>query len=717
MIEIRSHWEHYLSLDVLPEPQKRALRNSFSSSMRETLKFAPNQTGAVSAFRASGPLGIPTSYTDNNAQNDLFRSFWSTGVMKGRFPHPPASHVNPTFAYSLGGKEFNVDNTTHAAAAFHLAPVLAQNQRSARPISTEDLVDAITTQFSNWCKSFHLRVNAAGPSITIRFFAGDCLLFCKALRKFHTTKVANTGIYARPWGLSQIDFTTNPSDLESSPAPTIFNIIDTSNLADFLGLLNILLVTVPLLQPRPWSVLHTNTVQGHDSSVMPTLSDKLFSDIPTLSLFLRVTPVSFLSDFSTHSPKDAIWSLSWKYPSSMIANKSTPYSELDQDARVLVCDELQLGNFFHSVYTQMFSEENIDNVMNPATYRRQDTFQYIRESFVEFLSFIHGRVCVDWTKALASFLHLAGSDEKHFLGHKQSYHDLACQLYLGNVASHNDLQWPSLKDIRSTGDPFEGWDHVPPVVSVTLKVPRERLKIMEDINRMELGMPVLLCMTAGLRETNVHSSIRPTFGDVVVTGHHQDTQVVIHDDQAGWQGTSPLIVSFDAPSWIFTKAEGMERISLNVRPDRTGRLLIQKLGNMNLSIFTSLVTDNKNVWITRFRPHESQDVCRLDSDDRCPGLMETSARIINVDFHAPARANSLTLRHTIEDQDIAKILANGVPVSTKTVADTVVLVSFPGFEQRLKFPIPINGDKITTRIARKSSYIEVTCVTDRWSLL
>ena len=716
MIEIRSHWEHYLSLDVLPEPQKRALRNSFSSSMKETLKHAQNNTGVVSALKASGPLGIPTGCTDNNAQNDLFRSFWSTGVMKGRFPHPPASHVNPTFTYSLGGQEFNVDSATHAVAAFHLAPVLAQNQRSAHPISAEDLVDAATTQFSNWCKSFHLRVNAV-PSITIRFFAGDCFLFCKALRKFHTTKVPNTGIYARPWGLSQIDFTTDPSDLESSPAPTIFNIIDTSNLADFLGLLNILLVTVPLLQPRPWSVLHTNTVHGSDRSVMPTLSDKLFSDIPTLSLFLRVTPVSYLSDFSTHSPKDAIWSLSWKYPSSVIANKSTPYPELDQDARVLVCDELQLGNFFYSVYTQMFADENIDHVLNPAMHRQPNIVQYIRESFVEFLSFIHGRVRVDWTKALASFLHLADSNQKLFLGHRQSYHDLTCQLYLSNVASHNDLQWPSLKDIRSAGDPFEGWDRVPPVVSVTLKVPRERLEIMEDINRTQLGIPVLFCTTAGLDEKNVHSSIRPTFGDVVVTGHHQDTQVVVHDDQVGWQGTSPLIVSFDAPSWIFTKAAGMERISLNVRPDRTARLLIMKLGNMELGIFTALVTDNKNVWITRFRPHESQDICRLDSDDRCPGLMEGSARTINVDFHASARANSFTLRHTIEDQDIAKILANGVPVSAKAVADTVVLVSFPGFEQLLKFPIPVNGDKVTTRIARKSSYIEVTCATDRWSLL
>ena len=122
-------------------------------------------------IKVKGQLGEMAKCVDD----PLFRSFWSTGVMKGRSPHTPASHVNPTFAYLLGGQEFNVDSATHAVAAFHLAPVLAQNQRSAHPISAEDLVDAATTQFSNWCKSFHLRVNAI-PSITIRFFARDFLI-------------------------------------------------------------------------------------------------------------------------------------------------------------------------------------------------------------------------------------------------------------------------------------------------------------------------------------------------------------------------------------------------------------------------------------------------------------------------------------------------------------------------------------------------------------
>ena len=249
-------------------------------------------------------------------------------------------------------------------------------------------------QFSDWCNSFYLRVHKAYPSITIRFFSGDCILFCHALRKLVTTKVTKTGVYSRPWGLSQVDFTTDYSELESSPAPGVFNIIDTSNVADHLGLLNILLVTVPLLQRKPWSILHTNTLRGSS-----TLSDRLFVDIPTLSLFLGVAPTSRLSNFTAHPPMDVSSQfISWKYPSSVIATEITPYPELDEDTPLLVCDELQLGNFFYSVYTQMFIEEDVRGHYanpTPASLERQNTIRYIRASFVDFLSFVHRRVCVD----------------------------------------------------------------------------------------------------------------------------------------------------------------------------------------------------------------------------------------------------------------------------------------------------------------------------------
>ena len=139
-------------------------------------------------------------------------------------------------------------------------------------------------------------------------------------------------------------------------------------------------------------------------------------------------------------------------------------------------------------------------------------------------------------KAFDCFLHLAYLDKPLFFGHRQSFQDLICQLYLANLPSANCLRWSFLREVRSPEDPFQKWDNVPPVVSVTLKVPRERLKILENMSRTEMGIPVLFCTTASHgKNMNMHSSIRATFEDIAVAGDHQNARVVIREDQAGWQ--------------------------------------------------------------------------------------------------------------------------------------------------------------------------------------
>ena len=162
----------------------------------------------------------------------------------------------------------------------------------------------------------------------------------------------------------------------------------------------------------------------------------------------------------------------------------------------------------------------------------------------------------------------------------------------------------------------------------------------------------------------------------------------------------------------------MLEIALNVRSTpQNARLLMEKLRNPELCIFSMLVTNKSHAFITRYRPNESQEICRRDSDDWSRILMNMNVSregMVKVDFNARAIANSFTLRHTVEDHGIAETLASGVPVSSKTVADTIILVSFEGFEQLFRYPFPIDGDKITTRVARKSSYIEVTCTNGPW---
>lgn len=225
-------------------------------------------------------------------------------------------------------------------------------------------------------------------------------------------------------------------------------------------------------------------------------------------------------------------------------------------------------------------------------------------------------------------------------------------------------------------------------------------------------MPILFCDTRSNSKQNFHSSIRPTFGDVVVSGNNADAQVTINEDISGWQGTSSFIFSFDAPSWIFTEVGGVQSVGLCLRSTpHNATILHSKLGGFDTRIYSASLKDHERVYITRRRPDDSKDICHPDDGEPKTNIIDGKSKVISVRFDASGtKIDSLTLRENIVGGDVVKSLASGVHVSTKNVADDVI----PHIVSRLyTYPFPIHGDTIKTRIARKSLYIEVRCYSTR----
>jgi len=715
MIEIRQKWELYLATNNLSKQEKDTQQKSFSSHMKQ-IRGKYGDDINLSMVRGAGPINQEASV---RVGTQIFRTYWENGIMKGSTTGTTISpHVNPTFAYSLSGSEFNVHYRTNPLSAFHLSPSLSPTNGSSQTsqITGTDLVDGAMHQFSTWCTSFHSQINAANPSLLIRIFAGDCIPFCQALRMCHLDNVTKTGKYSRPWGLSQINFS---EDYESPrSAPLLFNIIDTSNLTDHIGLLNLVLVSSPLLRRTPSSVLQSDTFGSStsDNKLESALLDRVFCDIPTLSILLGIAPSFHLHPFSTECRKNEQMAMgigesgyfyqpiSWKCPFSVASYSAPEYPEVEEENPFLVCDDLTLAKFIFSVYMQMFAEENITNLANKTVSQYKiECLHYIRTSFVEFLCVVKGRVQVDWTKTMQHFIDFVEADKSLLLG-MTNYQDFICQLHLYDLYTIDTLRWDYVRSIRTPGDFFDGWQVVPPVVSVVLKVPRAFLKVLEESNRMDIGIPILVCETRGLNAQNMHSSIRLTFGDIVYSGQHADARVVITEDPAGWHGKSPLILSFDAASWLFTKFGNIRSVGLCARatPIFT-RKLYSKIG-LNQSIFSAPLNDKKHVFITRHRPNGSREIHgtkeNITADSGIPA--------ITVDFDASAtRVETLAVRKDIVDQDAAKTLASGAPVSTKIIGDTSILASFEGYVQLFQFPFPIDASRVKTKIARKSLYIEV----------
>jgi len=118
----------------------------------------------------------------------------------------------------------------------------------------------------------------------------------------------------------------------------------------------------------------------------------------------------------------------------------------------------------------------------------------------------------------------------------------------------------------------------------------------------------------------------------------------------------------------------------------------------------------RQLQVTRHRPNEVEEPGLLSNLSKLPENMPATDNInkrIFVDF-ADGKAVTLTVRHNITENNAARSLASGAVVLTKAVSDSAVSLAFRGFSEETRFPIPIRGGCLKTRIARKSSYIEVS---------
>jgi hypothetical protein len=487
LVEIRRHWVLYLETGDLSDKGQKSLRTSFTSSMNSVLDKYPE--GVLSSVRSAGPVDMVSVHEQGTKS---YRAFWTTGVTSSTStPNVSPPYVNPTFVYSLSGNRFDVHYGTDPIAAFHLAPAVADIKGAHSPstLGTEHLVASSMNQFSSWWSSFKKRL-ATGPkaNIIIRFSVGEALAFCRALNVCKEHQVVDTGVYVSPWRGTQIALVSEEYGGTAPTAPLSFNVIDSSNLTDHVGLLNILIATVPLLQRKPWSVVYTNTMANTiDKGTMSGLTEKACGDIPTLSILLGIAPSPNLCHFTTHSNKhEVILSglaisksrttqiheiLAWRFPTPVVAASAllTHTSEVAQP--LIVCDVIELAKFLFSVYLRMFATENQGQNMRDrglANLRKQTNVHYTRTSFVELLAIVKPRVVTDWDRLMDHLFVLISQDRTLTVG-LHGYQDLVCEVYMKKIHWLESFETGSLESERSPRDRFRTWKEVPSIVALCSK--------------------------------------------------------------------------------------------------------------------------------------------------------------------------------------------------------------------------------------------------------
>ena len=719
--ELRRHWSLYVDMPNLPRQRIQAIRDAFNKQS----KSSANMYGSVlTSARSSGPLVIQAA----QICSEQFKNYWTTGVtFTDRKLVAAANILNATFTYSLQGEGCNVHYGTDPLIPFHFAALFGNAKRS---VSVADLAKAAQAEFGDWCSAYKTAISSTtSRAPIIRFIVGEATVICRALKSFATTRTLNLSIPVSQWKTQAIQL--SPVEYVSQPdvAPATFNVIETSNLHDHIGLLNVLIAALPLLSTSSLSsVLYTESLLFRGQDATKEFSEHLYADITTVALLLGLCPVDYLSGYTTRSNtheltmytviakgKDAHQFhqvTTWKSPTSSNALTIPSRAALRPPA----FDSHQLGTLLYDIYHQLFEQEdsmhflrlNQQNLLKAVS--SSNLIHYMRESFVLFLKLVRERLGISaqqWMDVMDRFFNLEDADQTLPMD-TVNYNDLCAQLYRHGVykVPYYNTELPKIGR-------FVRWDSVPPVVRIIFAVPRDNLAALEDtLNKA--GTPLLQCDVRGTWSHNTFTSVHVAFGAVIPMGTSTQPRVVLNEDAAGWKGTSSLIVSFAIPAQLLTLIEPPDNLNvcLSVRSTPATVALIPKLG-MSLCLFSAKLMDTSLVHVLPEPPLPYREPMvfppspALSATDRSLRIGQPGAVFVELDEECEF-VTSLTARIPIENEEVKRLFRSQSTPKVMQVSSCIMRVTIDGHTEDVIYPFPIVGSRNKLRLARKSLYIEVS---------
>ncbi|KAE9405186.1 hypothetical protein BT96DRAFT_955383 [Gymnopus androsaceus JB14] len=554
--------------------EKAAVYRAFSNALKirkPDLMF--------SSSRSAGPLQM-----------------FAMGPRLRALPPQTATLINPTFVYSITGEGFASHYGTDAFSSFHIAPAFTDhcageewNYDASKPCA--HLYTFVQRTFRDWCSTF--RAVATKKVLRLRFFTGDALAFCSSLLR-HRATPSSVPTYATRWKATVLEL--DGGDYISSsacPAPVKFEVIDTSNLTDHLGLLNILIVTQPILSRNLCSSLYTETLLQTGSDPMQGFLELMCSDLSTMAVLFDLVPSAFVSHFTSNSNVHELM-LHATHP-----ELETPQFH-EQELSSIVPS---LARFLFNIYLRISMMQIKSSSPEEARQQLQK-----RTTFAALLKIVKDRVTTQWFQVVDTLLEHIETDRTLLMG-LNYYQDLCFH-------SVDILTKPA-----SFSSSASSW--------MDRRAPVSHLLVAYFIIGELARVPYFAIRASGFRFHNMFSAIQTAFGTLTID--------VSGEDAKGWAGSADLVVGVALPAWLFSHT-GFHA-SLNVRTTPATSHLTSTLG--------APVTDKRHSPILPSRPsgpaksQKNHVVVTLDSNCQRLSQMIVKATIDDpaeqMVLEAPAR--------------------------------------------------------------------------------
>ncbi|RPA81527.1 hypothetical protein BJ508DRAFT_306563 [Ascobolus immersus RN42] len=723
-------WSNYARVSGFSAAQKETFAQNYAHGVEESKKMAKGLDAAapvrcVEAFASKDPSFTESLY---GCQEQL----WKTGTTSttGKTARTP----NPTLAFTGNGDNFCLHYASNPALGFHLLPIIVAckgPKKVGKKTTPSTIFIECRRQFSSWTTKFRSTLQASlkstGCGIVFRFFVGDVFAVCTGLQE--AGRATGIDCYPHAWSPTQLvlneadycigDNAERPNQLA---APTRFNTIDTSNLVDHVGMLNLLTATIPLLQKSLSSTLLTESLANDGAKATESLQDGLFGDPLTMALLLGVFPSSYFVGYSSRSTAANALLIAISDPQKRGARfERIPWKALqsgftdelpDLEAKISV-DPAQLYSFlYQKIYLLMFEHENLSNRfqamrLGQTQLAKYNNFHYIRESFAKFLAFLKTRLDVEW-KAVMDGLILCISQDKDLFGGMRRFQELCTQFEILGVYDTSGFVPAYLKEFPGAhpGPPqIMLWRSIPLVVSVTMVVPRRKLSSLLT-HDSAMGSPVLQARVTTPKFTSEFHSLQVAFGKVLLSS---DGTVTLEQDPDGIKGSSDVVVTFRLLSWLIRDCPERTEVSLGVYPTMyADQYFKPKLGS-ELEFYSTKLAITDSVYISELPPNFKNASKPISSEKTTvkPSTSALTGRTITAHFSGPS---------FLKLQKITVKVSQGLPAAGKLssmqcksqACNTIALSVGPTCRKNIQFPLPIDFGTLKKTVDKKVPYIELT---------
>ena len=726
-------WSKYSSrgLSTARKSQRQtALQNNISRARKIRQEILGDGT-SFSGVRSAAPTGIL-------AVRDfpmVATRWWKDGITSsGDRPNLASNHLNPTFLWSAS-ENLTLHYGTDPLLGFPLATAYVPLSKKSTlyvkkegTSSAEHLTVCARLHFRHWVQSFRKNVS---EDMVIRFCIADALAFAMTLRNATSHGKEGTlsaNLYCDSWTCDPLVLDGSEFADSKPRAPRQFDVIDTSNLIDHLGSLNLLPVSAALLKNQTDSgTIYTESLFQSDSTEKERVARLLGGDIRTVALLLGLSPCEIWTN-ATNSPEDE--SIPNAISNRLNAKNTGSSTQIRSRLRwkhihstngdeVPFAVHLEAGQVAHllvKLYSHMFEYEDVHTLLRSLSTnglsRRSNPF-YNRASFTILLKSIQRTTATNWSKCLEEMMSTIVSGFSHSPYGANCVQEFLLYMHMFDVDTSRlpTVDLFTSKDARMTPF-FKAWSDVPVQVCVTIRVPRENLRPFTSRAITITGTPTLRCdiEDGGLTPrqwSNTFAAVKVSFGDALRSLHEGTPMLRIEQDDSNWWGLSDMFVSMFVPTWMILQSnETTPVVKCGLLPTPLScKMFVKDLGP-NLDIFSSELT-SVNVIVSRYMPAMS-GLPRLTSEEPPPQPEPHrifSAAISLDDTSIKTLAQRLFFVSEVEK---SKLRDQSIPVQVQ-FQDTVRFSVKIGqeLEYSASFPVPIDENSYKVRIARKSSYVEI----------